>query len=162
MMQGYLAKAAVQGLMNIISDENLQFATCHCVSMSYSRSTACSAQDHAINPAGWQKLHAAAMHLLQAAVQIPESPCASTRFMSDMLLQSSYIAFVRLYLSRARLSAAAAQSCSLHASVLVAAVRSYAENVRARVIQLKILEFMVSDPLPPQLWTWSSPAVKGP
>ena len=105
-----------------------------------------AAQDHAVNPAGWQKLHAAAMNLLQAAIHIPESQSASTRPTSDMLLQSSYIAFMRLYLSRTRLSAAAAQSCSLHASVLVAAVTSYAENVRGRVIQLKILEFMVRYP----------------
>ena len=93
--------------------------------------------------AGQQELHAAAMQLLQAAVQIPESPSVSSRPMSSMLLQASYIAFTRLYLSPGGLSAADAPSCSLHAGVLVAAVKSHSEVVRACVVQLKVMEVLV-------------------
>ncbi|KAK9840490.1 hypothetical protein WJX74_010570 [Apatococcus lobatus] len=103
------------------------------------------AMDGPFKAAGWQELQAAAMQLVEVAIQIPESPSAQSRPMSDMLLQSSFIAFTRLYLSSTRLSAAQALSCSLHASVLVAAVKSDAELVRARVIHLKILEFLVRE-----------------
>lgn len=102
-------------------------------------------QDHTMKPAGQQELHAAAMQLLQAAVQIPESPSASSRPMSGMLVQASYIAFTRLYLGRGGLSAADAPSCSLHAGVLAAAVKSHSQVVRARILQLKVLEVLVRD-----------------
>ena len=85
------------------------------------------------------------MQLLQAALEIPDSLFTATTATATMIVQSSYTAFTQLYLSQGHLSAAAAQSCLLHAGVLGAALRSHVEAVCSCFIQLRILEFLVSN-----------------
>ncbi len=60
-----------------------------------------------------------------------------------MLLQDVYTAFAKMYLAQPELSSTAAETCLQHAHAICAAMQSDVPGVRNRLIELRILEFLV-------------------